>query len=94
MPSLTRLTAATLVLLPALAAAQQDKQQPNPLDPSRPVPQVSYQSVFERYQPARDEKETPEKRWIDINQKLMPQAKPAGQTPNTEGGHNHMHGGH
>ncbi|MDB5796255.1 MAG: hypothetical protein JWP36_157 [Paucimonas sp.] len=88
--------AAALVLLPALAGAQQDKQQPNPLDPGYPGPQVTYKSVFERYQSERDGKETPEKRWIGVNQQLMPKEKPARQpapAAAVQGGHEQMHGG-
>lgn len=93
MHKLSPLAAAALILLPAFAAAQ-DKPLPSPLDAAHPVPPLSYESAFKQYQHSKEEKETPEKRWIGVNQQLMPMEKATSQARTPEGGQQPMHGGH
>jgi hypothetical protein len=58
---------ASLAWLSVAAAAQQPAQSPNPADAHAAVPAPRYESTFQNYRPAPEEKDTPDVAWRSLN---------------------------
>ncbi|MES2535577.1 MAG: hypothetical protein V4632_06855 [Pseudomonadota bacterium] len=65
------LAMAALASLPFAAAAQAQKQAPDPTDANVTIHAAAYDSAFRKYQPAGEQNETPDKVWRAANDEMQ-----------------------
>lgn len=63
------LAVAAWAFLPLAASAQQ-KQDPNPADPSAPVSSIRYESVFKTFRSSQEDGPAPDKAWRSANEEM------------------------